>query len=236
MTNTRKPLISIIIPVCNESKILLPNVRAIMDAMDRQADFDYELILVDNGSTDGTTAMADAIAREEKRVRSIHLPLPGYGEALKEGILQSCGRILVSCDIDYYDVKFMRIVYALMAFDYDIIIGSKNSLLSKDNRTFLRKFISQGFRLVLHILFGLRVSDTHGMKGWKWTGALEQIVRETPPTYHIYDTELIIRAQRAGLKIMEIPVEISEIRKTDRPILARIPKAVWEILQLRARL
>jgi glycosyltransferase involved in cell wall biosynthesis len=236
MTNLREPLISVIIPVCNESKILLNHVHDITESMDQQVNFDYELILVDNGSTDGTSALVDAAAEDNKHLRSIHLPLPGYGEALKEGMLQSRGGVLVSCDIDYYDVKFMRIVSALMAFDYDIIIGSKNSLLSKDNRTFLRKFISQGFRLVLHILFGLRVSDTHGMKGWRWTERLERIVRETPPTYHVYDTELIIRAQRAGMKIMEIPVEISETRKTDRPILARIPAAVWEIVQLRARI
>jgi len=236
MTNQREPLISVIIPVCNESGILRSHVHALTESLDRQEDFNYELILVDNGSTDGTSAMVDALAEEHSMVRSIHLPRPGYGDALQEGMLQSRGRVLVSCDIDYYDVKFMRIVHALMAFDYDVIIGSKNSLLSRDNRTFLRKFVSQGFRLVLHILFGLRVSDTHGMKGWRWTEALERIVKETPPTYHVYDTELIIRAQRAGMKIMEIPVEVAETRKTDRPILARIPAAVWEILQLRARL
>ncbi len=236
MTSQREPLVSVIIPIHNEAKILLEQVYAIMETMDKQVDFDYELILVENGSTDGTSALANGVAKENRRVRTIHLPLPNYGSALKEGMLQSRGRLLISCDIDYCDVKFMRVVNALMAFDYDIIIGSKNSLLSKDNRTFLRKFISQGFRLVLHILFGLRVSDTHGMKGWRWTEALEHIVLESPPTYHVYDTELIIRAQREGLKIMEIPVEVSETRKTDRPILARIPAAVWEILQLRARI
>ncbi|MBW2146781.1 MAG: glycosyltransferase [Deltaproteobacteria bacterium] len=236
MTGQREPLVSVIIPVHNEAQILLDRVRSILETMAQQVDFDYELILVENGSTDGTSALVDEAAKQNSRVRALHQPLPNYGSALKEGMLQSRGRLLISCDIDYYDAKFMRVVYALMAFDYDIIIGSKNSLLSRDNRTFLRKFISQGFRMVLHILFGLRVSDTHGMKGWRWTKALEHIVLESPPTYHVYDTELIIRAQRAGLKIMEIPVEVSETRKTDRPILARIPAAVWEILQLRARI
>ena len=134
--------------------------------------------------------------------------------------------------MDYIDVEFLALATALYSFKLDIIIGSKNLFLSSDFRPVLRRVVSQTFRIALTAGFGLRVSDTHGIKAWRNTPAFTAALAACGPSQHMFDTELILRLQRRGARIIEIPVTVAEQRVGAAHILRRVPKAVSEMVRL----
>jgi hypothetical protein len=162
------------------------------------------------------------------------LPVADYGAALRAGMEAAAGSVIASCDIDYWDVPFVRDAIMLVQHRFDIVIGSKNLRLSSDRRALVRRIVSQGFRFALNLGFGLRVSDTHGIKVWKVSNILERLMRQVRFTHSLFDTELILRAQRHGLRIVELPVEISETRRSSWKLLRRVPRTALELLALRA--
>ena len=227
-----KKEISIVVPVHNEERILKKQVESLCRDVSENVSQDFEIILVENGSRDRTIDVAREIARKNNSVKVLTLKPANYGMAVREGMLQSTGKYIFQFDIDYWDINFSRMCFALLSFDYDMIIGTKNSSLSIDRRDLLRRFISQVFRLFLHILFKLRVSDTHGIKFWRNSDRLRKIIAECRPANHMFDTELVIKVQYAGFNLMELPVEIRELRKSSIPIIARIPTAIKELIEL----
>ncbi|MBI3389027.1 MAG: glycosyltransferase [Deltaproteobacteria bacterium] len=224
--------LSVVIPIHNEAPLLR---RAVTDLLAQLQPLGYstELILVENGSTDGTAAVDRQLAREASAVRVIEQPEPNYGHALRAGMAAARGRVIVNFDLDYWDVPFLLDGYALVQHRFDIVIGSKNLRLSSDRRSLVRRLVSRVFSFVLRLVFGLRVSDTHGIKVWRHTATLDQLLQAVCFDHHLFDTELIIRGQRAGLRIVELPVEVSETRRPPWGILRRIPRAVIDIVRLR---
>ena len=227
-----KKEISIIVPIHNEEIVLKKQVESLCKDMSNNVSKDFEMILVENGSRDRTFEVADEIAKDNPVVKVLSLKPANYGMAVREGMLKSTGKYVFQFDIDYWDVNFSKMCLALLSFEYDMIIGTKNSFLSVDMRNFLRRFISQVFRIFLHILFRLRVSDTHGIKFWRNSDRLRGIIMECRPANHMFDTELVIRAQYADFKLLELPVEIKELRKSSISIIARIPTAIKELIEL----
>jgi len=224
--------LSVVIPVHNEAS-LLPRVAQELVERLRALGHPFELILVENGSTDETSSVVHCLAVERPEVRLLELPTANYGRALRTGMLAASGDVIVNFDIDYWDVPFLQDAWALVRHRFDIVIGSKNLLLSSDRRGLIRRVVSHGFRLVLRLAFRLQVSDTHGIKVWRRSHRLEQLMGSVRFDNHLFDTELIIRAQRAGLRIVELPVEVSETRKPPWGIMRRVPRAVFDIISLR---
>jgi glycosyltransferase involved in cell wall biosynthesis len=227
------PEVSIVIPIYNEEKVLASAVAEIRAELSRQNVPDYEIILVENGSTDGTYDLAMSLAKEFPALRIVRIDRADYGLALRHGMRAARGRCIVNFDIDYWDILFLRKSLAMLQFEYDIVIGSKNTLLSRDQRALARRIISQGYRLFLLMFFGLRVSDTHGIKAWRNDETLQRLIAETKFNKHIFDSELIIRSQRSGRQCLEIPVTVWEKRRSTRNILRRVPEAVYDLILLR---
>jgi hypothetical protein len=152
---------------------------------------------------------------------------------MRSGMMAARGDVIVNFDIDYWDVHFARMCSVLMRdFDVDLVIGSKNARLSVDNRALSRRLISQAFRGLLHVVFGLRVSDTHGIKAWRRSPLLLEQIAACHFTRDIFDTELVIRCERAGFRLLELPVTVSEQRPPRSSIVARVPGAVRSMLEL----
>jgi hypothetical protein len=152
---------------------------------------------------------------------------------MRSGMIAATGDIIVNFDIDYWDVDFVRMCTVIMRdFDVDLVIGSKNARLSVDNRAPSRRLISQAFRGVLHVGFGLRVSDTHGIKAWRRSPLLLEQIAACHFTRDIFDTELVIRCERAGFRLLELPVTVAEQRPPRSSIVARVPGAVRSMLEL----
>ena len=226
------PKVSVVIPVYRERGFLESSLSNLVGAMDQQQ-FSYEILLVEQYSDDATIDESRSIARRFPAVRHTLLPYPDFGLAMREGMLAARGDLIVNFDIDYWDVTFVRMCLATMLdFDIDLVIGSKNARLSVDNRAFSRRLISQAFRLVLQTVFGLRVSDTHGIKAWRRTPKLLEQIRACHFTRDVFDTELVIRGERAGFRLLELPVTVAEQRRPRSSIFTRVPGAASNLLRL----
>ena len=186
------------------------------------------MLVVENGSTDSTLADARAFAADDPTVSVLTRPEADYGEAMRAGILAATGTVVVVFDVDYYDPAFVdRVLPALTEPDGPaIVVGSKRAPGTHDTRPWPRRAITAGFSTVLRLGFGLRVSDTHGMKAMR-RSTVEPIVRRCRNGTDLFDTELVLRADRAGLAITEVPVTVEERRPSRTPIARRVPRTVW---------
>ena len=223
-------------PAHNEAALLERSVQEVVaDARSRSLDF--ELIVVENGSQDETAVIAARLADEEPEVLVRTLPRADYGLALRTGLLAATGDMVVNFDVDYTDLGFLDAVLARFAEPDPpaIVVGSKRAPGADDRRSWLRRFVTWGFALVLRVGFGLRRSDTHGMKALGRAAVLP-IARACRSNGELFDTELIIRAERAGLRVEERPVTVTERRPSRTSITRRALRTVGGLVRLRIAL
>ncbi|MDP2210714.1 MAG: glycosyltransferase family 2 protein [Candidatus Aquicultor sp.] len=225
-----QPVASIIIPIHNEESFLAGALAELQAGL-AETGVAYELLLCENGSTDKTRELAFSLAEEEPHTRLLTSDLPDYGGAMKMGVLAANGPHIIVFDIDYSSVDFMNEALALLE-DYDVVLASKLAPDTEDKRGLARQTITRGFSLVLKILFNTKLSDTHGMKAFR-RKKIEPLVLQSRMSKDLFDTELILRAERNGLRIKEIPVVIEEKRAARSSILKRIPRTVFGLLRLR---
>jgi glycosyltransferase involved in cell wall biosynthesis len=227
------PDVSVVMPAYNEAEILDDSVREVVEGL-RARGVDFELLVCENGSTDNTVAIAHDLAERYPEVRVETVNEADYGRALRAGLLAAEGTAVVNFDADYYDLDFLTAVVARVTAPNGeaIIVGSKRSVGSNDTRPPLRKLVTATFSTVLHAGFGLKVSDTHGMKGMR-RAAFEPYARVCKFGKDIFDTELILRVERAGLRTGEIPVSVIERRPARSSILRRVPRTIISLGKLR---
>jgi glycosyltransferase AglD len=223
------PSVSIVVPVYNEASFIGSALPVLVEQMTRVA-ADAEIIVVENGSTDGTADVASAVSADPP-VRVISLPEPDYGAAMREGFLASRGEWVVNFDIDYFSASFLATVLR-QPDEVDLVIASKRDPESKDRRPLLRRVATRVFNLLLRAILGSKVSDTHGMKGFR-RGLVDTLVPDVISTKDLFDTELVIRAERAGHRIIEVPVEVVEMRAARSSLLKRAPRTVRGLFRIR---
>lgn len=223
------PKLSILIPVYNEETILEAATRAIVQELGARG-YDYELILCENGSKDRTPAIAARLAVELPHTQLLRYHEPNYGGALRAGMRQATGDILVCYEIDFWDLDFVAQALPLLE-RYDIVIGSKRAQGAADNRPFARRLATRVFNLMLRALLGFRGTDTHGLKALRRSAVLD-IVETCETDRDVFATELIVRAQYLGRAITEIPIAVREIRPAPIHIYRRVPRALRQVLRL----
>jgi len=228
------PTLSVVIPIHNEASYLpgaLSALRAELDALREP----YEVILAENGSTDGTDRVAaDLAAAAPTTLHVLHLPHPDYGAAMRAGFRAAAGRWVVNFDIDYFSGDFLRAALD-RAGTTDLVLASKRAPGADDRRSRLRRLGTGGFNLLLRLLFHSRVSDTHGMKMVS-RPVVEEIVPLVGSTLDLFDTELVIRAERAGYRIAEVPAVVVEQREARSAFLSRVPRTLLGLARIRWRL
>ncbi|OGC58275.1 hypothetical protein A3A70_03205 [candidate division WWE3 bacterium RIFCSPLOWO2_01_FULL_42_11] len=230
MKKNKKITVSFVIPVYNEAAIVEDRIKQLYNELGSLID-EFEIILIENGSTDHTLQLCQSLS-ETPEVVALSIKSANYGLAMKTGILAARGKMIVNFDLDYFDVDFARQAMTLEPFGYDIIVASKNHRLSRDTRTSVRKLISSIYKYMLYYGFSLRISDTHGIKAWRNDPKLRELVSRTVSTYEIFDTELIIRSQFEGRKLLELPTQVTEIRTSVSHIIPRAFRGGWQILKL----
>lgn len=230
-------MISVVMPAFNEAAMLGASVREVVDGLHAIGQ-PFEVHIVENGSTDGTLALALRITEALPEVEVHVMRTADYGEALRTGLLSSRGTIGVVFDVDYYDIGFLKEALAVLDGAADptgpvIVVGSKRAPGSIDERSLLRRAATSVFTGILRTVFGLSVSDTHGMKACN-LDVLRPVIRTCRLGTDMFDTELIIRSERAGWKIAEIPVTVRETRPARTSFLRRVPRTLIGLLRLRA--
>ncbi len=149
---------------------------------------------------------------------------------MRAGFIEASGADwIVNFDIDYFSGSF---VAGLLESNADVVIASKRAPGSDDRRTVIRRLGTLTFNVLLRLLFGSRVSDTHGIKGFRGT-VVRELVPASTRTEDLFDTELVLRAERAGFRIDEVPVVVEELREARSSFIRRIPRTLRGLLQLR---
>jgi glycosyltransferase involved in cell wall biosynthesis len=226
-----KPELSIVIPVYNEEAILH---AAVVDLRERLAPFgwSYEIILAENGSRDRTVEIGEEIARKYPQVRVLSTGEPNYGRALREGILEARGDIVLCDEIDLCDTDFhRRAVERLRNGSADMVIGSKLIGGAEDERPLVRHAASIVYNALLRALLGFRGTDTHGLKAFV-SERVRPIVESCLVDKDVFASEFVIRAYRAGLEIVEIPVRVMEKRPPSINLFKRVPNVLKNVIKL----
>jgi glycosyltransferase involved in cell wall biosynthesis len=224
------PTVTIVVPIHNEASYL-PDALARLIEEVRAAGVSFELILAENGSTDDTTRIARDLAGAHHEVRVLELPRPDYGAAMRAGFRSATGAWVVNFDIDYFSGTFLSEALALEDVA-DLVLASKRLPSSQDRRSPMRRVGTLVFNLLLRILFRSRVSDTHGMKMVR-AEVVDAVVPLVVSTKDLFDTELVVRAERAGYRIKEIPAVVEEQRDARSSFLSRVPRTVIGLLKIR---
>jgi glycosyltransferase involved in cell wall biosynthesis len=225
--------ISVVLPAHNEAELLERSVREVTEGL-RSRNRRFEVIVVENGSTDDTVGIARRLSGEFPEVRALTLCEADYGRALRAGLLAATGGVVVNFDVDWCDLGFLDRAVPLVEQPGGpaVVVGSKRTSGSDDTRVFARRMVTTVFFIALRVGFGLRVSDTHGVKAMR-RSLLSPLAEQCRFGQDLFDTELILRAERAGLGSAEISVEVVELRPARSSILRRVPRTVIGLGRLR---
>jgi glycosyltransferase involved in cell wall biosynthesis len=225
------PFLSIVIPVYNEEAILH---AAIVDLRERLAPlgWSYEIIVAENGSRDRTVEIATQLSAKYPEVRSFSLGEPNYGKALRRGIEQARGELVLCDEIDLCDTDFHSAAVAILqSREADLVIGSKLLAGSSDERPWARNFASRVYNGLLRVTLGFRGTDTHGLKAFR-REPLMPIVGACVVDKDVFASEFVIRAYRADVSIREIPVRVMEKRPPSIKLFKRVPTVVRQVSRL----
>lgn len=225
------PDVTIVIPVYNEEAILHTAVAGLVDRLG-ELDFTYEILLAENGSKDRTVEVAQALTQHFPGVRTFSASEPNYGMALKEGILRARGRFVLCDEIDLCDTDFYRRALALCFPDQaDFVVGSKAMKGANDERPLFRRAGTMVINGMLRVSLGFQGTDTHGLKAFH-RERVTPIVRQCLVDKDLFASELVIRAQRAGLRVTEIPVRVLEKRPPSIGLARRVPNVLKNLAKL----
>jgi glycosyltransferase involved in cell wall biosynthesis len=232
-------MISIVVPAYNEAALLGSAIREMVDGL-RALDLDFEVHIVENGSTDGTPTIAQRIVDAVPEVELHTMRVANYGEALRTGLLAARGRTAVIFDVDFWDLQFMKEALEQIDTSADpvgpaIVVGSKRAPGSFDGRSPGRRLGTAVFTGLLRAGFGLSVSDTHGMKVIN-IAALRPAVTACRNGSDLFDTELVLRAERSGYRVAEVPVTVTELRPPRTSMARRVPRTLLGLARLRLAL
>ena len=201
--------VDIVIPVHNEERDLVRSVRRLHGYLETRFPFPATITIVDNASTDATWPIAEYLATELPNVRAIHLDAKGRGRALRTAWLASQAPIVAYMDVDLStDLDaLLPLVAPLMSGQSDVAIGSRLAPGARVRRGPKRELISRAYNFLLHLGLGARFSDAQcGFKAITAVAA-RRLVPGVQDQAWFFDTELLVLAQRAGMRIHEVPVD-----------------------------
>ncbi len=202
-------VVDIVVPVHNEEVDLGPSVRRLDAFLSDHFPYRYCITIADNASTDSTWAVAEDLVETLDRVRAVHLDQKGRGRALKAVWAASSAPVLAYMDVDLStDLRaLLPLVAPLISGHSDIAIGTRLSRSSRVVRGPKREFISRSYNLILKSALSASFSDAQcGFKAIRASVA-EDLLPLVEDNNWFFDTELLVIAQRAGLRIHEVPVD-----------------------------
>jgi glycosyltransferase involved in cell wall biosynthesis len=223
-------MISIVIPVYNEANIVREAAVELCRKLD-ELRWEYELILSENGSVDGTLQILEALPAQLPRTRWLHEEDPNYGRALKIGILQARGDVVICDEIDLCDVEFYQRALPILEQGADMVVGSKAMKGANDGRPLVRRLATRTITLLLRVVTGFRGTDTHGLKAFK-RERLVDVARACVVDRDLFASEFVIRAQRMGRDVREIPIALHEKRPPSTHLLRRVPRVLKGLFKL----
>lgn len=203
------PVVDIVIPVYNEENDLEPCVRRLHAHLSAGMPYSFQITVADNASTDSTLKVAETLAREFPSVRVVHLPEKGRGRALRTVWSTSESAVLAYMDVDLSTdlAAVLPLIAPLVSGHSDLATGTRLHRGSRVIRGAKREFISRSYNLMLRHTLSTRFSDAQcGFKAIRREVA-EHLLPLVEDNAWFFDTELLVLAERSGLRIHEVPVD-----------------------------
>ena len=202
------PFVDIVVPVLNEEKILQSSIETLDEYMMENLPYRYQITIADNGSQDNTLKIAKSLAQNHQSVRVVRLTERGRGRALKQVWQSSQADILTYMDVDLSTSldDFLPMIQSLVAGEAGVAIGSRLLKKSKTSRGFKREFISRCYNKIIKLTSRTKFSDAQcGFKAIRRDVA-KRFLPKIKDNEWFFDTELLIKTERAGVPIHEQPV------------------------------
>jgi glycosyltransferase involved in cell wall biosynthesis len=233
------PDVSIVIPIYNEEGILRDAVTELLEGLDvvrtalHAPELTFEILLCENGSKDATVELAEHLAAEfPDVVRTFSLGEPNYGKAMRRGIEEARGTWVICEEIDLCDLDFHRRALELLRHgDAQLVVGSKAMKGSNDQRPAFRRLATRVINGMLWAAVGFSGTDTHGLKAFH-RAALMPIVEQCVIDRDLFSSELVIRAGREKIHIIEVPIRLAEKRAPAINLTRRVPNVLRGLVKL----
>jgi glycosyltransferase involved in cell wall biosynthesis len=229
-----RPSVDLVIPVLNEAHVLERSVTTVRDFLAaNMGSYVWRILILDNGSTDGTDRVGHALEERFPEVVYVRLNQRGRGRALRYAWMQSRADVCaymdvdLSTDLDY----FPKLVGAIAEEGYDVATGSRLAREARIKRGFTRDVISRIYNLMVKATFFTRFSDAQcGFKAVS-RKIVDEIVPIVEDQSWFFDTELLVLSEKLGYRIKDIPI----VWVDDDDSRVRIVKTAWEDVKGLAR-
>ncbi|MGY1845542.1 glycosyltransferase [Modestobacter sp. SYSU DS0875] len=203
------PVVDVVVPVHDEETDLGPCLRRLHAHLSTQLPYPFRITVAENASTDRTVEVARAVAAELPGIEVLELPEAGRGRALRAAWLRSDAPVLVYMDVDLSTdlAALLPLVAPLISGHSDLAIGTRLAPSSRVVRGAKREVISRGYNLLLRGALATRLSDAQcGFKAIR-ADVAARLLPLVEDTGWFFDTELLVLAERSGLRIHEVPVD-----------------------------
>ncbi len=218
----KSDMLSVIMPAYNESQSLKKTIEETMVTL-QEHDLDYEIIVVDDGSTDNTYEIAASLVTQNPKIKPFsYKENRGRGYAIKYGFQQAKGDlvVLIDADSDLPPSQIPHLLEYMKRNDADVVNGSKRHALSQLSYPLRKRFLSWGYQFMVRTLFRIPLKDTlTGLKLFK-REVLQEMFPKVRAEGFVLNFELLLYAHRLGYRIVEAPIEInydSQVRSNITP-------------------
>jgi putative flippase GtrA len=207
--HTLSPTVEIVVPVRDEARVLEASVRRLHGYLASTFPLPFRITIADNGSSDGTWQLAQRLSAELPSVSAVRIALPGRGRAVSTVWMQSDAAVLAYMDVDLSTdlAALLPLVAPLLTGHSDVAIGSRLTRGARVVRGPKRELISRAYNTLLRATLGVQFSDAQcGFKAIRADRARTLLPLVRDPAW-FFDTELLVTAERLGLRIHEVPVD-----------------------------
>ncbi len=233
---SKKQTISVVIPAYNEENNLRDSIKIIYKYLTKIVGNYFEILIIENGSTDRTADIAKELEIEYTNIKSFSLRAPSYGEAFRYGILQANHDMVTIYPVDLaYSLNFIGRAYRLIE-KYPIILGVRFHQKSKVERSPIRILVSKIHTILVNILFNTHYNDVDCLKAFR-TKIGKKLVKYTEAKGPFIEVELCYLIKMTRMKFYEIPVNHIErgIARHLLYIIRSILKNFIELLKYKFR-
>jgi glycosyltransferase involved in cell wall biosynthesis len=221
--------VSLVVPVHNEAAWMWSSAVELRRHM-KSVGEPFEMIIVENGSVDDTLVVARQLSNRFKEIRCLTLPGASLGDALKLGIGSANGEKVLYYPLDL-SVGLEFIPESLKLLEkYDLVVASKRS--GGDHRPLVRRLLSIAYHRLVCFLFCTTLSDTTCAKAYR-KSSVSTILENLTGASRIFETELLVEAERRGMKIIEVPVNVIERRASRESLHRKVETKLEDLLSAR---
>jgi glycosyltransferase involved in cell wall biosynthesis len=197
--------ISVVVPAYNEEKDLRNSVNVIYQYLKNLVDTNFEILIVENGSTDNTANIAKKLDAEYPNVKAFSLDTPSFGGAYRYGILQANYDMVTLYPVDLaFSLDFIGRAYRLIN-KYPIVLGVRFHQKSEVDRPFIRTLISKIHTMLVNALLGTHYNDVDCLKAFQ-TDIGKKLVKHTSADGPFIEVEFVYLLKKSGLNFFEIPI------------------------------